>query len=39
MLTDVSRAARIREGLREVRNRLGSVGASHRAAKAILKMV
>jgi lipid-A-disaccharide synthase len=37
MLTDASRSAHIREGLRDVRNKLGSVGASHRAAKAILK--
>jgi len=36
MLTDAKRAAQIREGLREVRQRLGSAGASHRAAKAIL---
>ena len=39
MLTDQSRAAHIREGLRDVRNKLGSVGASHRAAKAILKVL
>jgi len=38
MLTDASRAAAIREGLREVRRKLGSVGASHRAATAILKV-
>ena len=38
MLTDASRAAHIREGLRDVRKKLGSVGASHRAAKAILKV-
>jgi lipid-A-disaccharide synthase len=38
MLTDASRAATIREGLRDVRRKLGSVGASHRAAKAILKV-
>ncbi len=37
MLTDVDRAARIREDLREVRQKLGSVGASQRAAKAILR--
>ena len=36
MLTDASRAAQIRDGLREVRQKLGGVGASHRAAKAIL---
>jgi len=36
MLTDVGRGARIREDLREVRQKLGSAGASHRAAKAIL---
>ena len=36
MLTDASRGAEIRERLREVRQKLGSVGASHRAAKAIL---
>ena len=36
MLTDRSRAAEIRDGLREVRQKLGGVGASHRAAKAIL---
>ena len=38
MLTDASRAATIREGLREVRRKLGSVGASYRAATAILKV-
>ena len=38
MLTDPSRVAHIREGLRDVRRKLGSVGASHRAAKAILKV-
>lgn len=38
MLTDSSRAAHIREGLRDVRRKLGSVGASHRAAQAILKV-
>ena len=36
MLTEQSRTAAIREGLRDVRHKLGSVGASHRAAKAIL---
>ena len=38
MLADASRAATIREGLRDVRRKLGSVGASHRAASAILKI-
>ena len=38
MLTDASRAVTIREGLREVRRKLGSVGASYRAATAILKV-
>ena len=38
MLTDRSRSAQIRDGLREVRQKLGSVGASHRAAKAILEV-
>jgi lipid-A-disaccharide synthase len=38
MLTDASRAAHIREGLRDVRRKLGSAGASHRAAQAILKV-
>jgi len=36
MLRDASRSAEIRDGLRDVRRKLGSVGASHRAAKAIL---
>jgi lipid-A-disaccharide synthase len=36
MLTDAKRAIEIREGLREVRQKLGTAGASHRAAKAIL---
>jgi lipid-A-disaccharide synthase len=36
MLTDRSRSAHIRDGLRGVRSKLGSAGASHRAAKAIL---
>ena len=36
MLTDASRAATIRDGLRAVRHKLGSAGASHRAAQAIL---
>ena len=38
MLTDRARAARIREGLREVRERLGGAGASRRAAEAILRV-
>jgi lipid-A-disaccharide synthase len=38
MLTDRSRSAHIRDGLREVRQKLGAVGASHRAAKAILEI-
>ena len=38
MLTDPARAARIRQGLREVRERLGGGGASRRAAEAILKI-
>ena len=36
MLTDAHRSAQIRDGLRDVRRKLGSAGASHRAAKAIL---
>jgi lipid-A-disaccharide synthase len=36
MLTDTHRSAQIRDGLRDVRRKLGSAGASHRAAKAIL---
>jgi lipid-A-disaccharide synthase len=36
MLTDRARSARIREGLRDVRERLGGGGASRRAAEAIL---
>ena len=36
MLTDRARAARIREGLARVRERLGAPGASRRAAEAIL---
>jgi lipid-A-disaccharide synthase len=39
MLTDRARAARIREGLARVRERLGGPGASRRAAEAILKTV
>ncbi len=38
MLTDKARGARIREGLREVRERLGGAGASRRAAEAILRV-
>jgi len=38
MLMDQSRAATIRDGLREVRRKLGSAGASHRAAQAILRL-
>jgi lipid-A-disaccharide synthase len=37
MLTDHTRAARIREGLARVRERLGGPGASRRAAQAILR--
>ncbi len=39
MLTDRGRAARIREGLARVRERLGGPGASRRAAEAILRLV
>jgi lipid-A-disaccharide synthase len=38
MLTDASRAVRIRKELLEVCDRLGGGGASHRAALAILKV-
>jgi hypothetical protein len=38
MLTDTARAAQIREGLRDVRRKLGGGGASRRAAKAILSI-
>jgi lipid-A-disaccharide synthase len=38
MLTDTSRAERVREGLARVRARLGGPGASRRAAEAILKV-
>ena len=38
MLTDGTRAARVREGLARVRARLGGPGASRRAAEAILKL-
>jgi lipid-A-disaccharide synthase len=36
MLTDASRSAKIREGLRDVRDKLGGAGASRRAAQAVL---
>lgn len=39
MLTDRTRAARIREGLAIVRTRLGDPGASRRAAEAILQVL
>jgi len=39
LLTDHSRAARVREGLAAVRARLGGPGASRRAAEAILRTV
>jgi lipid-A-disaccharide synthase len=39
MLTDPDRAARIRQGLARVRERLGGPGASRRAAEAILRVV
>jgi lipid-A-disaccharide synthase len=39
MLTDRTRTAKIREGLRDVRERLGGGGASRRAAQAILKAI
>jgi lipid-A-disaccharide synthase len=39
MLTDVSRTARIRQGLASVRAKLGGPGASRRAARAILKTI
>ncbi|MQA28262.1 MAG: lipid-A-disaccharide synthase [Luteitalea sp.] len=38
MLTDAGRAARIREGLKRVRARLGGPGASRRAAEVILQV-
>jgi lipid-A-disaccharide synthase len=38
MLLDASRAAHIREGLRDVRRKLGEGGASRRAAEAIAKI-
>jgi lipid-A-disaccharide synthase len=39
MLTDPQRAARVRDGLARVRERLGGPGASRRAAQAILRQV
>ncbi|MEQ1730237.1 MAG: lipid-A-disaccharide synthase [Vicinamibacterales bacterium] len=39
MLTDNSRAARIRQGLAEVREKLGGPGGSRRAAEAILRTI
>jgi len=39
LLTDVARRTRVREGLARVRERLGSPGASRRAADAILQLV
>jgi lipid-A-disaccharide synthase len=39
MLTDRSKAARVREGLAAVRQKLGGPGASARAARAILALV
>ncbi len=39
MLTDATRAARIRAGLAQVRARLGGPGASRRAAEAILRVI
>jgi lipid-A-disaccharide synthase len=38
MLTDAPRTARIRDGLRDVRRKLGEGGASRRAAQAILEI-
>jgi lipid-A-disaccharide synthase len=38
MLTDPARAVQIRQGLRDVRERLGGGGASRRAAQAILQI-
>jgi lipid-A-disaccharide synthase len=38
MLTDRARAAHIREGLRDVCERLGGGGASRRAAQAVVRM-
>jgi lipid-A-disaccharide synthase len=39
MLTDTGRAARIRQGLAEVRSKLGGPGGSRRAAEAILRTI
>ena len=39
MLTDSARAARVRQGLAEVRAKLGGPGGSRRAAEAILKTI
>jgi lipid-A-disaccharide synthase len=39
ILSDRSRAARIREGLGRVRARLGGPGASRRAAEAIVRVM
>lgn len=39
ILTDATRAARIRSGLARVRERLGGPGASRRAAEAILQVI
>jgi len=39
LLTDRDRAARMRAGLARVRERLGGVGASRRAADAILRLI
>ncbi|HUR35692.1 MAG TPA: lipid-A-disaccharide synthase [Vicinamibacterales bacterium] len=39
MLTDSTRTARIRQGLAEVRAKLGGPGASRRAAEAILRTI
>ena len=39
MLTDPARAAKIRDGLADVRRKLGGPGASRRAAQAILRVM
>jgi len=39
ILSDPARAATIRQGLAQVRSRLGGPGASHRAAEAILRVI
>jgi len=39
MLTDAGRAATMRDGLRDVREKLGPAGASRRAATAILRVL